>query len=234
MRFQRPIPRPNRSTRDLGLLSRSVPPGNDTGRLHSATITANELSNDRRTDKSRGSRYKHFHSSSFLTQKRFSDHFFALLPKRFGSVGIKRVSTDSFACGANRNIVWDHLTYVAVLTVFPTNLLGRSNHRCPDRSCCSLRNCLPRERTLTLCCKLFFQLGHHPLYHSRIHVAAQRRLYYPRMDSSGTNVAAAIALVKGNCKKDVCGLRSAVCQKGIIRSSLKIGIVKFHIREAVA
>jgi hypothetical protein len=54
------------------------------------------------------------------------------------------------------------------------------------------------------------------------------------MDSSGTNVTRAIALVKGNCKKDVCCLRSAVCQKGIIRSSLEIGIVKVHIREAVA
>src|SRR5260370_13891886 len=54
------------------------------------------------------------------------------------------------------------------------------------------------------------------------------------MDSSGANVASAIALVKGNCKKDVCGFRSAVCQKGIIRSSLKIGIVEVHIREAVA
>ena len=135
--------------------------------------------------------------------------------KRFGSVGIKCVSTNSFACGANRNIVWDHLTYVTVLTVFPTNLLGRSNNRCPDRSCCSLSNCLLRKRTLTLC-KLFFQLGHHRLYHSRINVAAQLRLYYPRMDSCGTNVASAIAPVKGNCKKDVYGLRSAVCQKAII------------------
>ena len=43
---------------------------------------ANELSNDRRTDKSRCSRYKHFHSSSFLTRKRFSNHFFAFLPER--------------------------------------------------------------------------------------------------------------------------------------------------------
>src|SRR5580700_1122550 len=58
---------------------------------------AKELSNDRRTDKSRRSRYKHFHSSSLLTRKRFSNHFFAFLPKRLGSVWIKGVGTDSFA-----------------------------------------------------------------------------------------------------------------------------------------
>src|ERR1700730_13123997 len=45
-----------------------------------------------------------FLACDIRTTKRFSNHFFGFLPKRLRSVGIKCISTDYFACGANRYI----------------------------------------------------------------------------------------------------------------------------------
>jgi hypothetical protein len=57
-----------------------------------------------------------------------SDHFFTLLPKRFSIFYIKRISSYSFAYGANGRVVRNDAADVAVLAISPSDLFSRSNY----------------------------------------------------------------------------------------------------------
>src|SRR4029077_6951288 len=101
---------------------------------------ANELSNDRRSNKARCSCHKHFHSSSFLTRKRFSNHFFTFLPERLSSFKIERVAADAFTYAANRHVARHGSRDGAVLAIVPADLIGRSNDTGPHGCSRALRD----------------------------------------------------------------------------------------------
>jgi hypothetical protein len=69
--------------------------------------------------------------SLFAILERLAHHLFALLPERLGVGGIERVSTHTFTDPRNRSVVRDDCAYVAVLTIFATDLGSRSHHRSP-------------------------------------------------------------------------------------------------------
>ena len=54
-----------------------------------------------------------------------------------------------------------------------------------------------------------------------------------RMDGGGSNPAGAMARVERNRKKDVGCLRAAVGNPWVVRSALKVGVLKIDVREAV-
>src|ERR1700682_1560250 len=64
-------------------------------------------------------------------------------------------------------------------------------------------------------------------------MAGQFRLYDSRMHRRSTYAALPMALVESCSKKDVRCLRAAIRNEGIIRSPLKVGILKVHVRAAV-
>src|SRR3984885_6176463 len=218
-----------------------------TGQLHRAVAHAiqSHRTASKRIVAAQGRLCRHFCSSPWIALahqsrsnpewlKRLADELFAFPPERLGVVWIKRVSAHSFADGADRCIVRHKLAHMAVLAISAANLVSRSNHTGPHRSCGSLRNRLPLERCLTLCRQLLVHLVNHRLQVAPVHMAAQLGLYAPWMHSRGSYAARPMPLVERYGKKDIRSLRSAICDEGLIRRPFKAGILEINIGEAVS
>src|ERR1700735_3581406 len=173
--------------------------------------------------------------SRFLlrARKRFSDQFFAFLPKGFRRFGIERVWAHAFAYGADRHSLRDNFSDMAVFAVAAANLLSLCDDTGPHRRCRSLWDGLPREWPLSLCDELVVHLLDHDFEVARVHVPAKLGLDDSRMHGSGAHSASAVPLVEGDGEQNVCGLRSAIRDEGIVRRALKVRIVEVHVREAM-
>jgi hypothetical protein len=123
---------------------------------------------------------------------------------------------------------------VAVLAISPADLVSRSNHSGPHRSCGSLRDGLPLEGRLPLGCELLIHLVDHFLYLAGIDIAPQLRVYASRMHSRSAHATIPMPLVESNREEDVGRLRSAISNEGIIGCSLKVGIFEIYVRKAMA
>src|SRR4051812_3646986 len=81
-----------------------------------------------------------------------------ILPRvlRFSSIAPQHCSDRGISAYsfADRNVISDDVTDVAVLTVVPTDLVSGSNHGGPHRSCGPLRDGLPLEWRHTICREL--------------------------------------------------------------------------------
>src|SRR4029077_20868920 len=98
------------------------------------------------------------------------------------------------------------MTDMAILAITPANLISRSNHSNPYRSCGSLRDRLEFEGRLTFRCKLFVDLVDQSLHQARIHVSGQFGLDRSGMHRRSPDAVLPMPLVKGDRKKDVCRL----------------------------
>src|SRR5690349_5915623 len=67
--------------------------------------------------------------------KRFSDEFFALLPKRLSIVWIESISAHAFADGGYGRVGRHDLAHVAVLAISAADLVGGCNHTGPHGCC---------------------------------------------------------------------------------------------------
>src|ERR1700733_5635981 len=166
--------------------------------------------------------------------KRLSNQFFTFLPERLGSVWIQRISANSFANGADIHIFPRDFADVAILAITAADLVSRSNYGCPNRSCRSLRNRLPLEGSLALCCKLLIHLIDHRLYAARIQMAAQLGVDASRMYGRGAYPTLPMAPVESNREEDVCCLRAAVSDERLVRRPFEVGILEIDVGEAVA
>src|SRR5271156_912444 len=102
--------------------------------------------------------------------KSLSNHFFTLLPKGLGILGVERISADSLAYAGDGHMVRRDRPDMAVLAILAADLLSCSDDTGPYRSCGSLRNGLPPERPLTLGCKLLIDLLHQVSEDARVHI----------------------------------------------------------------
>src|SRR5271170_2324816 len=165
---------------------------------------ASELSNDRRTDKSRCSRDKHFHTSSLLTRKRFSNHFFAFLPKGRRPLGIERIPAYSFAYAADRHSFGHDFPDMAVFAIAAADLFSRRDDTRPYGSCRSLRDRLPLERSLSLRDELIAHLFDHAFDAAGVDVPAELGLDDSWVHGRGAHPAFAVPLVEGDREENVC------------------------------
>src|SRR5882757_358485 len=135
-----------------------------------------------------------------------SNQFFTLSPKRFGSFGIDCVGANAFVIDCQRLVLGDDLADVAVLAILSADLFSGHYKASPDRSGCSLRDRLVLKRLPACCCGFFADSIDRRLQLSGVEMPSKLGLDASRMDSSGSNPAAAMARVERNCKKDVCRL----------------------------
>src|ERR1700738_2666799 len=165
--------------------------------------------------------------------KRLSDQFLTFLPERLGILWIQRITAHSFADGADGHVVRNDIADVAILAITAADLVSGGNYAGPHRSCGSLRNGLPLERRLTLCCELLIHLVYDPLYSTRIDVASQLGLDASGMHGRGAHTTLTVPPVEGNSEEDIRRLRSAVGNEGLIGRPLKVGILEIDVRLAV-
>jgi hypothetical protein len=96
-----------------------------------------------------------------------------------------------------------------------------------------LRNGLQLKWWLTLCRKLLIHLVDDFLKLGHVHVTTELRMYGAWMHSCGAHPTVSMTFVKSDVEEDVCRLRSAIRDKGLIGRPLKIGILEIDIGKAV-
>src|SRR6266404_1606120 len=155
--------------------------------------------------------------------KRLSDEFFTFVPERLSSFWIERIPAHTFAYRVDGLVIGNDLANVTVLAISAADLTSGSDDRGPHRGCGPLRNGFQLERRLTLCRKLLIHLVYHFLKLAHVHVTTQLRMYASWMHSRGAYVTLPVTFVEGDGKQDVCRLRSAIRDEGLIGRPLKIG-----------
>src|ERR1700747_3443726 len=111
-------------------------------------------------------------SHSLTRSERLSDQFFTLLPERLSVFRIKCIPAYSFADAADRHVLRHDFANAAVLAISTADLVSRSHHSRPHRSCGSLRNRFPAQGPLTLGSELLVHLFKYRFQVAVIHVAS--------------------------------------------------------------
>src|SRR5215471_13231040 len=86
--------------------------------------------------------------------ERLAHHFFALLPEGLSRLGIERICAHSLTYNADRHVVRDDITDMAVFAISASDFVSRSHNCSPHRSGGALRNGLPLEGHLVRCREL--------------------------------------------------------------------------------
>src|ERR1700693_1683817 len=162
-----------------------------------------------------------------------SNQFFTLSPECLRGFGIKCVRTNAFAVDCQRLVLGDDLADVAVLAILSADLFRGRHKASPDRSGGSLRNRLVLKRLPACCCGFFADSIDRRLRLSWVEMPSKLGLDASRMNGGGSNPAVAMPQVERYCKKDVCRLRSTVCNPWVVRSALEVGVLKIDVGEAV-
>src|SRR5882762_3924364 len=150
-----------------------------------------------------------------------SNQFFTLSPKCLGGFGIECVGANAFAIGCQQLVLGNDLAHVTVLAIASADLFSGRHKASPDRSGGSLRNRLVLKRLPACCCGFFADTIDRRLRLSRVKMPSKLGLDASGMNGSRSNPAVAMPQVERYCKKDVCRLRSAVCNPGVVRSALE-------------
>src|SRR6267154_4318355 len=122
---------------------------------------------------------------------------------------------------------------MAVFAIAAADFVSRSNNADPHRSCGSLGHSLPLEGRFTLGAKLLAYLIDQGLHTGRLDVASQFGVYDAGVHSGSAHAPVTVPLVEGNSKLDICRLRSAIGDEGVIGRAFKVGIVEVNIGVAV-
>src|SRR6202012_2501717 len=117
--------------------------------------------------------------------------------------------------------------------VTAADFLCRSHNSGPNRGRGSLRDWLPLERGPSPFRGLPIDLVDQCLQGARVHMTSEFGLDPARMHCRGAYFAVPMPPIEGDREEDVCRLRAAVGDEGLVGCPLKIRILEVYVREAV-
>src|ERR1700730_11661700 len=120
---------------------------------------------------------------------------------------------------------------MAVLAIAPANRVGRRDKGRPYRGRRTLRHGLEAKLRRLIVSGAETQARPHLLHQLRRHMAPKFSLDSARMQRGCAHAASLKPAIESHRVEDVCGLRTAVCGKRLIRSPLEIRIVKIDIAQ---